>query len=378
MSLSIINKTSAEWSIIDHQMMSLALQLAKKGEYTARPNPMVGCVLLKDEQIVGQGWHQKSGLAHAEINALKEAGGLATGATCYVTLEPCAHIGKTGPCANALIKEGVKKVVAAMLDPNPQVAGKGFQLLLDAGIEVEVGLLEEQAQLLNRGFISRFSRKRPWVTCKLAMSLDGRTALADGSSKWITGEPARFDVQKLRARQDAIITGSGTVIADDPALNVRAEDQEWFKQAQKLGFNQPARILFDRKGRSKNSARIFKNDAPVYLFCNDSHKAKINHVEQITDLDSLSDRLSYLAQLGFNQVLLESGHQLAGEFLKQGFIDELIVYIAPKIMGNKAMGLFDIEVQNMMNTPKLKLKDLRMLGDDIRLTYVVESDPVKL
>ncbi len=377
MTLSLIKKVAEQWSTFDIQMMSFALQLAKKAMYTARPNPMVGCVLVKEKQVIGQGWHQKSGLAHAEINALAQAGNQAKGATCYVTLEPCAHTGKTGPCADALIQAGIKKVIAAMLDPNPLVAGKGFQLLLDAGIEVEVGLLEEQAKSLNRGFISRFTQNRPWVTCKLAMSLDARTALKDGSSKWITGEAARLDVQKLRARQDAIITGIGTVLADDPSLNVRADNQDWLEEAKLIGFSQPTRVLLDKNVQALATSKIFNNDTQVLWFGLDFEKAKQKeNVQQISGVNRLSEQLSYLAGLGFNQVLLEAGHRLAGEFLKQGFIDELIIYMAPKIMGNKAIGLFNIEIENMLDTPKLKLIESRLVGDDIRLTYIIESNPL--
>jgi diaminohydroxyphosphoribosylaminopyrimidine deaminase / 5-amino-6-(5-phosphoribosylamino)uracil reductase len=371
-------KSSSDWSIFDHEMMSLALQLAKKGEYTARPNPMVGCVLVKDNQIIGQGWHQKSGLAHAEINALKASNQSPIGSTCYVTLEPCAHIGKTGPCAKALIKSGVSKVVAAMLDPNPNVAGKGFQLLIDAGIQVEYGLLENQAMKLNEGFVSRFSRNRPWLTCKLAMSLDGRTALADGSSQWITSSAARKDVQKLRARQDAIITGIGTVLRDDPSLNVRAEDDclgnDWFAQANKLGFSQPARILLDRNSQADALAKIFNNDAEVYWLCDSNKREPVSeHISHLKSFKSLQLQLEYFAKQGMNNLLLEAGHRLAGEYLKQGLIDELVVYMAPKLMGSSAMGLFELDVKTMSSTPILKLNDVRQIGDDVRLTYCLDN-----
>lgn len=378
MDLSLNKKADHYWTAQQREMMSLALQLAKKGQYTARPNPMVGCIMVSQGEIVGRGWHQKSGHAHAEINALKQAGDKAKGATCYVTLEPCAHTGKTGPCAQALIEAGVAKVIAAMLDPNFEVAGKGFQMLLDAGIEVEYGLLEAQALELNRGFVSRFNNGRPWVTCKLAMSLDGRTALADGSSKWITGAAARADVQKQRARQDAIITGTGTLLADDPGLNVRQQDanpdiDNWYRDAAELGFVQPARVLLDRQGKAQPSAKIFNSNAMVYWLSDQFDKEQVHeNICQRNSFSSVSLLLEYLATQNMNRVLLESGHQLAGEFLRRQLIDELIVYMAPKLMGNRAMGLFDLEVQSMLDTPRLRLTDVRQLDEDIRLTYRFE------
>ncbi len=258
-------KPDSHWTTQDCQMMARALQLAKKGKYTARPNPQVGSVLVKDGKIIGEGYHQTFGQAHAEINALKMAGNEAKGATCYVTLEPCAHTGKTGPCSQALVDAGVKRVVAAMADPNPQVAGKGFKILQDAGIKVEFGLMQSQAQNLNSGFISQMTRKRPWVTCKLAMSVDGRTALANGESKWITGSAARADVQKLRAKQDAIITGIGTLLADDPSLNIRLEDSgypqdQWLIKAKEKGFKPPVKILLDTQAKAPLKSKLFIKD----------------------------------------------------------------------------------------------------------------------
>jgi len=366
------------WSAQDHQYMALALQLAKKGQYTARPNPMVGCVIVKEEQIIGQGWHESFGQAHAEINALKQASDQAAekvkGSTCYVTLEPCSHIGKTGACAKALIEAGVSKVIAAMQDPNPQVSGKGFEILENAGIETRSGLLEQQAKELNKGFISRFEKNKPWVTVKLAMSLDGRTALADGSSKWVTGSAARLDVQKLRARQDAIITGIGTLLADNPSLTVRGDgQQDWFSELK--NFNQPTRILLDRNGKAKLTHKVFNSDADVWWV-----KSKIEadektdnfsqypHVEIIEET-SLEHLINQCANKGMNNLLVEAGHKLAGQFLQQQIVDELIIYQAPKLMGNNAVGLFDLNVENMSECPELILKDVRQFGDDMRLIY---------
>jgi len=365
-------------------MMALALQLAKKGEFTARPNPMVGCVIVKNGEIIGQGWHQKSGQAHSEVNALDEAGEQAKDATCYVTLEPCAHTGKTAPCAQALIKAGVKQVIAAMEDPFPEVAGKGFEILHQAGILVKVGLYEEQARALNRGFISRVVNKKPFVTCKLAMSLDGRTALADGSSKWITGPAARSDVQKLRARQDAILTGMGTLLADDPSLTVRPEDctDESLTQAFDIGLSQPVRILLDKKADASISAKLFNSSGKVIWMMEAENLAKAKEVlNENNGIESgnieigefnpnnLSDLLTSLAEAKVNHLLIEAGHQLAGAFLQQGLIDELIVYVAPKLMGNEGMGLFQLNIASMKDTINLTLKETRHLGDDLRLTY---------
>jgi len=379
MSAPANNSLRQDWSKVDTEMMSLALQLARKGQYTARPNPMVGCVIARNDQLISSGWHQKCGQPHAEVNALESAAEQARGATCYVTLEPCAHFGKTPPCAEALIKAGVTRVVAAMQDPNPEVAGRGFQLLRDAGIRVETGLLASQARELNRGFVSRFERQRPWLTCKLAMSLDGRTALSDGSSKWITSPAAREDVQKLRARQDAIITGIGTQRADNPSLNVRAQDggadpAGWFTRAQSLGFIQPARVLLDRAGRADPRAKLFAADADVFWtsqkFTRETQKKNIC---QLPEFSSLKRLLECFAAKGMNNLLLESGHRLAGAFFQQGLIDELVVYMAPKLMGKSGIGLFDLEVTRMSEAPSLKLKSLRQVGEDIRLAYSFES-----
>lgn len=369
-----------QWSSFDHQMMALALRLAEQGQYTARPNPMVGSVIVKDGQIIGQGFHQKAGEGHAEINALAEAAENAKGATCYVTLEPCAHVGKTGACADALVKAGVSEVVVAINDPNPLVAGKGLEKLQTAGIKTSVGLLREQALELNKGFFKKFEKGLPKVSLKLAMSLDGRTALANGESKWITGPQARNDVQKLRARQDAIITGIGTQMSDNPSMTCRAEDaSDWFNKQYK--FEQPRRILLDSKARAVLTDKFFQNhpndsvSESVWWVTDkkdvalSSMSANLEHIE-LLDKSSLLQLLRLCADRGFNQVLVEAGHQLAGSFIAEGLVDEIIVYIAPKLMGNNAMGLLELNVESMKNCPPLKLIDIRQLGDDLRLTYV--------
>jgi diaminohydroxyphosphoribosylaminopyrimidine deaminase/5-amino-6-(5-phosphoribosylamino)uracil reductase len=361
-------------------MMAQALRLAEQGQYTARPNPMVGCVIVKDGHIIGQGFHRKAGEEHAEINALAEAGDNAKGATCYVTLEPCAHVGRTGACADALVKAGVAKVIAAINDPNPLVAGKGFEKLETAGIETSAGLLSAQALELNQGFIKKFEQGLPKVSLKLAMSLDGRTALANGESKWITGPQARNDVQKLRARQDAIITGIGTQMADNPSMTCRAEDaSQWFNEQYK--FEQPRRILLDSKARAVLTDKFFQqhpndtNSDSVWWMTEQretalsSMAADYEHIK-LLDKCSLSQLLKSCADSGFNQVLVEAGHQLSGAFIEEGLVDEIIVYVAPKLMGNNAMGLLALNVESMKNCPPLKLIDVRQLGDDLRLTYI--------
>ncbi len=378
------------WTNDDNKYMALALQLAKKGVYTARPNPMVGCVIVNKGQIIGQGFHQKYGQAHAEINALSQAVGNTNGATCYVTLEPCSHDGKTGPCADSLIRAGITEVVAAMQDPNPEVSGKGFEKLTKASIVVRTGLMESQAVHLNRGYISKFSKQRPWVSLKLAMSLDGRTALADGSSHWITGAAAREDVQKLRARQDGIITGMGTLVADNPSLNVRGgQSVEWFNQIK--NFQQPTRIVLDKKGEADITSKLFNQDADVWwVKDNETYHAVKNESDKKSKIENphqsvkenihfirtsgLEELLRKCANQGMNQVLVEAGHKLAGQFLEQGLVDEIIIYLAPKLMGNDALGLFNLSINDMKDCPLLNLKDIRQFGDDVRLIYVPKID----
>lgn len=384
-----------DWSAQDHQFMAEALRLAKRGEFTARPNPVVGCVIVKNGDVIGRGWHQSFGQAHAEINALQQAGELAKGATCYVTLEPCAHVGKTGSCAQALKQTGVAKVIAAMQDPNPEVSGKGLQILEQAGIATQSGLLELQARKLNPGFLSHFERHRPFVTVKLAMSLDGRTALKNGQSQWITGAQARADVQRLRAKQDVIITGIGTQQSDDPSLTARL-DFSSVDQTVEQHFRQPLRVLFDRHGKanlndklfkfnqpssernnSKQNADIWKDKQVWWMTLSDQRSAladsKYQHIEAHS-MTAISEVLSALSERGASQVLVEAGHRLAGSFLRLGLVDQLVVYMAPKLMGNHAMGLFDLQIEQMDQCLPLDLTDVRQFGDDIRLTYKLSND----
>ena len=361
------------FSEADHKFMSLALRLAKKGVYTTAPNPNVGCVLVKDNEIVGQGWHEKAGEAHAEVNALKQAGNHAEGATAYVTLEPCCHKGKTPPCSNALIEAKVKRVVAAMVDPHSKVAGKGLEQLKQAGIIVEHGLLEEQAKELNLGFIKRMQTRLPYVRCKLAMSLDGRTAMASGESKWITSSAAREDVQRLRAKSSAILTGVGTVLADDPSMTVRLESID----------SQPLRVVVDTNLSMPADAKMLKQAGQtVVMTCStddgvtEALKNAGADIHVMSHGSSNVDLKAVLQQLGdmqVNDVLLESGARLSGAMLQAGLIDELIIYMAPVLMGNEARGLFSLAgLDAMKDKIELDISDYRLVGKDIRITVKVK------
>lgn len=355
----------------DHFYMAHALRLAEQGLNTTTPNPRVGCVIVQDEQIVGEGWHQRAGLPHAEVYALQEAGDLAFGATAYVTLEPCSHTGRTPPCADALIKAGVARVVCAMEDPNPLVAGKGLAKLQAAGIAVTVGVLQAQAHVLNIGFISRMTRQRPWVRTKIACSVDGKTALHNGQSQWITGAAARQDVQRWRAQSCAIITGSATVLQDQARLTVRD-----------LGatpiVRQPLRILVDSQHRVPLDAPFYQAGVPYLratihaaelmpealqhsLICGQTTEGKVD----------LLDMLHKIAGLGCNEVLLEAGASLNGAFLQAGLIDEIILYQAPILLGDKGKGLFDIAaLDSMQDKIPLQLLEQRQVGQDVRLRFV--------
>ncbi len=346
--------------------MQRALRLAKKGLYSTEPNPRVACVLVKEGNIVGEAWHQKAGQAHAEVLALRQAAEQAENATAYVTLEPCSHTGKTPPCAEALIKAGVSRVVVAMQDPNPLVAGQGLKRLQDAGIEVECGLMEAQAKQLNPGFIKRMQTGLPYVRLKMAMSLDGRTAMASGESQWISGEAARKDVQFLRARSSAVLTGIGTVLSDDPSMNVRLSAQE-------LSVNeirQPLRVVLDSKLRFPSKAKIAEVDGDVLILTtseNDVDNA-IKIQEKNGHIDLIA-ALKYLAKKEINEVHVEAGAILSGAFLQQQLVDEIIIYMAPHIMGDEAKGLFTLPaLSKMKDRISLAIEDVRMLGKDLRIT----------
>ena len=319
--------------------MARAIQLAKRGRYTTDPNPRVGCVLVRDDVIIGEGWHVKAGLGHAEVEALKNVRD-AQGATAYVTLEPCSHHGKTPPCCDALITAGVKRVVAAMEDPNPQVSGRGLEKLKAAGIEVSCGVLQEDAIALNRGFIKRMTENRPFVRSKLAMSLDGRTAMASGESKWITSAEARADVHRLRAESSAILTGINTVLADDPALNARVD----------FDVVQPVRVVLDSGLNMPVTAQMAKlpGRSLILTIAEDDHKQqalqaagfevyKLAGKNARLDLQAVMD---FLAQQQINELLVEAGPVLNGALLAEGLVDEWVVYMAPSILGDQGRGLF--------------------------------------
>jgi diaminohydroxyphosphoribosylaminopyrimidine deaminase / 5-amino-6-(5-phosphoribosylamino)uracil reductase len=354
------------YSATDHAMMARALQLAALGAYTTKPNPMVGCVLAHGDAIVGEGWHRRQGEAHAEVVALAAAGDGARGATAYVTLEPCAHTGHTGPCADALIAAGVTRVVAAMRDPFPEVDGRGFDRLAAAGIEVASGLMEGQARDLNRGFLSRVERGRPWLRVKLGMSIDGRTALASGESKWITGVAARADVMRWRARSGALLTGSGTVLADDPQLTVRMDEA--------ADFVPPLRVVLDPGLATVARGRIREGGAPtLYLHAPDAKPPRgleLEHVAVATsngqlDLDAV---LRLLAARGIGEVQVETGATLAGAFLRAGLVDELLLYVAPVLLGDLSRPLFGgLGISDMAQRLQLRIVESLRVGDDLRV-----------
>jgi diaminohydroxyphosphoribosylaminopyrimidine deaminase/5-amino-6-(5-phosphoribosylamino)uracil reductase len=354
-----------DFSALDHQHMAHALRLAERAAYTARPNPMVGCVIARDGVVVGEGWHQRTGGPHAEVFALRQAGEQARGATAYVTLEPCAHHGRTPPCALALIDAGVSRVVAAMRDPFPKVDGGGFVLLREAGIEVAEGLMATQARELNRGFLSRIERGRPWLRVKLAASLDGRTAMADGTSKWITGAAAREDVQHWRARAGAILTGAATVLADDPMLTVRLADTDVLP---------PLRVVLDARLRSLECSRVREGGAPT-LYVHDAAVSPPDVADaEFASVPSRDGRLdlgavlALLAERGINEVHTEAGATLAGALLAGGWVDELLLYQAPTLLGEHGRPLLSgLGIHAMEQQRRLRVVDQRQVGADVRL-----------
>jgi len=357
------------FSAAEYAHMARALRLAEQGLLTTMPNPRVGCVLVKDGIVVGEGWHEYAGGPHAEVVALRAAGARARGATAYVTLEPCCHHGRTPPCSEALLAAGVTRVVAAMPDPNPRVAGGGLAQLQAAGVEVASGLLQVEAERLNPGFLMRMRAARPFVRIKLAMSLDGRTAMASGESKWITGAAAREDVQRLRARSCAIVTGIGTVTADDPSLNVRIPGRR----------RPPLRVVLDSHLRLRPAAKMLQEDGPVLVFCGPdagrwSGGREINLVSipvAAAGLD-LHAALRELARREINEVMVEAGATLSGAFLSAGLADEIVVYMAPKLLGDGARGLFHLPgLSTMAQAVELEIRDIRAVGSDWRITLGV-------
>ena len=369
-------------STIDREMMSRALQLAAKGHYTSAPNPSVGCVIVRDENIIGEGFTRPAGGNHAEIEALQCAG-YASGATAYVTLEPCSHQGKTGPCADALIAAGINRVVIACEDPNPAVAGSGIQKLTDAGIEVALGLLEDQARESNKGFIKRYEQGTPWVTVKMAASLDGRTAIASGQSQWITTPAARADVQRLRAAQCAIITGIGTQKMDDPSLTVRITREDVGVEDE---LRQPLRVVVDAGLQMSPEARMFQQPGDTLVATLDGaaqrerSAALVEAGAEVIFLPAMGEHidlhalLADLAGRGCNQVLVEAGAGLAGAFIAEGLLDELVCYWAPKLFGNQARPMFDLPIETIDAHLALSIRDIRQIGEDIRVTLYPDKD----
>lgn len=351
----------------DHLYMSKALQLAERGMFTTTPNPRVGCVIVKQNKIVGEGWHRKAGEHHAEIEALQIAGEQARGATVYVTLEPCSHHGRTPPCADALIKAGITRVVAALQDPNPLVAGQGLAKLRTANIEVTVGVMEHEARELNIGFISRMTRSRPWVRLKIAASLDGKTALSNGHSQWITGPDARRDGHRWRARACAILTGVGTVRDDNPQLSVRDIDTT----------RQPLRVIVDSQLQTPTDAKILSG-GNVLIACATQNEnlaaplrqrgAEIILLPNASGKVELPQLLTDLAKRGINELHVEAGYKLNGSLLREGLVDELLIYLAPCFLGDSAQGMANLpEISDLQRKQALKIIDNRMVGSDIRL-----------
>ncbi|MDD1792695.1 bifunctional diaminohydroxyphosphoribosylaminopyrimidine deaminase/5-amino-6-(5-phosphoribosylamino)uracil reductase RibD [Enterovibrio sp. ZSDZ42] len=364
------------FSQFDTDMMSRAIDLAKRGVYTTAPNPNVGCVITQGDDIVGEGFHFRAGEPHAEVFALRAAGEKANGAIAYVTLEPCSHFGRTPPCADALIAANVSRVVCAMVDPNPNVAGRGIQRLRDAGIQVDVGLLQPQAEALNPGFIKVMKTGMPYVQLKLAASLDGRTALANGKSQWITGPEARADVQVFRAKAGAVLSTSQTVLDDNPSLNVRWEQFPLDVQADYdiKTLRQPIRVILDTDAKVKIDAQLFSLDGEVLLVTATPQAVSLGDDVEVIQVNrqgnglDLSATLRALASKGINHIWVEAGATLAGSLLNADLVDELIVYQAPKLMGQDARALANFGgLTAMEQVPSFDLTDVCQIGNDVRL-----------
>jgi diaminohydroxyphosphoribosylaminopyrimidine deaminase/5-amino-6-(5-phosphoribosylamino)uracil reductase len=352
----------------DSTHMARALELAARGLFTTDPNPRVGCVLVRDGRVLGEGWHVRAGEPHAEVLALRAAGPPARGATAYVTLEPCSHTGRTPPCADALIAAGVAHVVCAGVDPNPRVAGAGIERLRAAGIAVSVGLLAAEARALNVGFFSRFERGRPWLRLKLAMSLDGRTAPAGGGRVWISGEASRADVQEWRARSGAVLTGAGTVRIDDPRLDVRLAYGPWIRQ--------PLRILLDPMLSCATGARLFQGEGALVFAAPDAPQrsegsARMERLPRAAGGLDLHRVTARLAELEVNELLVECGPRLAGAFVTAGLVDELLLYVAPTLLGADAAPLLHVSgLRSQGSLPAFDIHDVRRIGDDLRLILI--------
>ena len=353
--------------------MTRALELAERGRFTTHPNPRVGCVITRGEEVLGRGWHHKAGEPHAEINAMNDAACDLRGATAYVTLEPCSHHGRTPPCTEALVGAGISRVVIAAQDRNPQVSGAGIKALADAGVRVETGLMEQPATELNKGFFYRMTRGRPHVRAKSAISLDGKTALAGGASRWITGAASRRDVQELRAASSAVMTGINTVLADDPRLDVRDVD---------TGGRQPLRVVLDRDLRFPAGAQMLSRDGTTVLFTRNGDEQLHERLERVgasvrfingSESDFLRNVLRELAKTyEVNDLLLEAGAKLTGSMLHHGLVDELVVYQAPVILGGAAVDMMELPVFTAMEQRhELELVDYRRIDEDWKFVYVI-------
>ena len=352
--------------------MASALRLAEKGCYTTDPNPRVGCVLVKDDKVIAEGWHMKAGSAHAEVAALSQLTNV-EGATAYVTLEPCSHQGRTGPCCDALIKAGIQRVVVAMQDPNPLVAGTGINKMLKAGIKIDCGVLQQDAEALNKGFIKRMTTGLPFIRSKLAMSLDGRTAMASGESKWITSSASRKDVQQLRAESSVILTGINTVLADDPSLNVRLDED----------VLQPIRVVLDSQLQMPLTAKMRGLSGQTWVLTCSQDEQKATKLEnsgfEVFQIPSIRDRLDldavmfFLGQQQVNSVLVEAGATLNGALLNEKLVDEWIVYMAPCVLGDQGRGLFHLPAMlKMADKKQLNLVEVRQVGPDLRMIYNIK------
>ena len=367
------------FTAFDHAAMARAISLAERGLETTDPNPRVGCVIAHGERIVAEGWHERAGEPHAEVHALRAAGAQAAGATVYVTLEPCSHHGRTPPCVDALIGAKVARVIFAVGDPNPRVNGRGEQLLREAGVQVASGLLQREAAQLNSGFLKRMRTGRPWLRVKLAMSLDGRTALASGASQWITSEAAREDVQRWRARSSAILTGIGTILADDPRLDVRLPDPPG--AARRF----PLRVVLDPRLRTPPDARIFTSQGNALILTSeqpagwdtefDLRRRRLTERSAVETVAAdasgrahLAEVLELLGRREVNEVWVEAGPTLSGAWLQQGLADELLLYVAPKLLGPQARPLLDLpELRELDRAPGFTFVDVTRIGEDLRL-----------
>ncbi|PIO92275.1 riboflavin biosynthesis protein RibD [Pseudomonas syringae] len=379
-----MNALLTEQAALDVHYMTRALELARKGLYSTHPNPRVGCVIVREGRIVGEGWHARAGEPHAEVHALRQAGELARGATAYVTLEPCSHQGRTPPCADALIEAGVTRVVAAMQDPNPDVSGRGLLRLMNAGIGVQCGVLESEARALNKGFLKRMETGLPYVRVKMAMSLDGRTAMASGESQWITGPEARSAVQRLRAQSSVVLSGADTVLADKARLTVRPDELGLDAELTALAAARaPLRVLIDGRLRVPLDAPFFQAGSALVVTCA-AASARGRYQEEGHEMLALADSAGHvdlrrlmgeLAARGVNEVLVEAGPRLAGAFARLGLVDEFQLFIAGKFLGSSARPLLDLPLAQMSEALELNIVEMRAVGNDWRVIALPVRTP---